>query len=1030
MSHLVPSSQQRTIVDHPLEPLRVEAGAGTGKTTTVALRIARLVDAHGLDPEQVLGITFTNKAAAELADRVRATLGDRLPPGRDVEVHTYHGFAAQLLREFGMLVGVERDAPVITPTFGRQLLSEVVRRVPLPRLDATYARLVEQIRSFASALGDHLIDPERVDESSDDPDDPAYARADLLRAVRAYQVEKRRLGVCDYGDLILRAHELVVNHPWVAERVRQRYRAVVLDEYQDTNPAQRMLLQRLFGDGFPVTAVGDPDQTIYEWRGASLANFAQFPEHFPLPDGRPAATLPLSLNRRSGPLILDVANAIRLRVDDRERTSLSAPSGTPPGEVFTRWEATAVSEAEWIGDRILALHQEGYPWRAMAVLFRKNKDIALVADALTRRDIPVEVANLGGLLTIPEVVDLHCWLRVLDRPDDGTALVRLLRGSRFRLGAADIRPLTRWMEQARRSDGLRDDDHDPLPARSLLEALDHLDEVDGLRPSALRALQQFTEEHRTLLEAAQGVSLVELCRRVLDVTGAWRDLEAMGDASRLSARLNLYRFLDLAEEWSPLEGRPSLTAFLDYLEALDDEPNEELDTARLADADAVTLLTVHRAKGLEWPVVFLPCLYQDNFPSRVVGTYDNPYRRPEYPPFEWRLDRESLPPITPEMPEEEQKELLRRRHESQEWRLAYVAATRAKEKLHVSGAWWYGQPEPRLKPVKPSPLFQLIEQHPDSVSLGSCLEAPERPPTLGYRYDPHPAPDPLFPRGWGEALLAAFADPGWPIEQAHQRGLAQPYHEAVAEYEQLLLDIPQPPQLPEETRRDTSVTGLVTYAACPRRFYWSEVDRLPRRHSPAARRGVDVHRRIELHHRGVVPLEDATEDSYDLVASEAETTVKGDPFRVFSESRFASLRPHLVEAPFELRLLPDLWVRGRIDAVYQPQPGVWEVVDFKSGRPTDSPVARVQLQAYGLAVHEVPFPEAPPLQTTVTFAYLGEGLTEVSETVDPVWLRDARTQLEQLAEGIYEERWDPQPSDACRGCDFLRFCPEGRDAVG
>jgi DNA helicase II / ATP-dependent DNA helicase PcrA len=1021
-----PTPEQRAVIHHPLAPLRVAAGAGTGKTTTVAHRIAHLVADAGLQPEEVLGLTFTNKAAGELAERVRSVLGTDLEPDRAVPVHTYHGFAAQLLGEFGAVVGVERETPVITPTFTRQLLADVVATTPLPDLDVTNQRVVERVRRLASALGDHLRDAGEI-TAGGDLDKVWHERSGLLLAVRAYQAEKTRLGVVDYGDLIAAAHRLISDHPWVRERIAERYAAVVLDEYQDTNPAQRHLLGALFGPGFPVTAVGDVDQTIYEWRGASLDNFRSFPIHFPAVDGTPAPTLPLTLNRRSGARILAVANAVRERVDREPRDPLQPAPGAPDDAVTVAWLGTAPEEAAWIAEHILELREGGRRWSEMAVLFRKNKDMALVRDALAARDVPFEVANLGGLLGVPEIVDLRAWLRLLDRPDDGPALLRILMGSRFRLGMGDVMALSRWVRGARRDD---DADHEGLPAHSLVEAAEALAGEGRLPKTSAPAFRRFVAEYRGLVEAAQGASLVELCRQVLDATGAWRDLDALPDAARLSARLNLYRFLDLAESWSPLEGRPSLTAFLDYLRVMEDDPAEELDTARIAGADAVTLLTVHRAKGLEWPIVFLPAVYAGNFPSKVAGGYDDPMRSAESLPYEFRLDRHSLPDLASAGSDDERRELLRRRHDSQEWRIAYVAVTRARERLSVSGAWWYGAPEPTVNPAKRSPLYELLAAHPGVEVAADVVEPPPRPEVMAAGPGGTPAPDPLFGvEGWQGALRDAVADPSTPRRLADELGLADAYDAAVEEQHRLPFAIPEAAAAVPD-RRGTSVTGLVTYATCPRRFYWSEVDRLPRRPSPAARRGVEFHRRVELHHRGVLSLDELDPALYDRSPGEEAEPTGPDAFQVFSGSRFARDQPAYVEIPFEVPLHPDLWVRGRIDAIYEHPGGRWEIVDFKSGRPGSlNPAARVQLQAYAVAVCDTGLAGVDPGRLAVTFAHFGGGLHETTEEVDDSWIDEARRTLRDLVDGVLDGRFEAAPSAACHGCDFLRFCDAGRALV-
>ena len=1025
---ITPTPEQTAVISAPLGPVRVAAGAGTGKTTTIALRVVSLVAEIGLEPERILGITFTNKAAAELSDRIRNLLTGHVEPGREVEVHTYHGFAAQLLREFGALVGVERSSKVITPTFSRQLLRGVMDKVPLPSMNISDRNNIEHLRRLASQLGDHLLQAEDIAAPHPITDETWLLRADLLEGLKHYKAEKRRLGVTDYADLIVLAHRLVTRHPEVATELRQRYQAVMLDEYQDTNPAQRELLRALFGKGFPVMAVGDIDQTIYEWRGASPHNFEHFPSHFSNPDGSEAATLNLTANRRSLPNIVEVANAIRART----------VSGQPPlqplpdrigGEVIVAWHDDAVVEAEWIA-RNLAELAPLHQWKEMAVLFRKNKDMILVHDALRAAGIPVEVANLGGLLGVPEVTDLHAWLRILQTPEDSPALFRIVMGSRFRLGMGDLAHLARWVTQNDRNDPDRID-HDQAPARTFIEAIDHLDEIPAMRIGARAGLARFASEYRQLLEAAQGVSLVELSRRILDLTGAWTDLAALSETEQLTARLNLYRFLDLAEDWSPLEGRPSLAAFIEYLALMSEDQNEELDTARLSGENAVTLLTVHRAKGLEWEVVFVPACYEKNFPTQSQG-FDNPYGTSKtsgkYLPYEFRLDRQWLPPLFPGIDKTEADDLLREVHVRQEWRIAYVAATRAKKMLFVSGAWWYGHPEPKTRPSRPSELWMLVKRHPLArVESEPGIEPPS--PSL-LRFEPGPpAPDPLFPTGWDAALRTDLAAPGWALEEATSRALGEGFAAQTNAMQQILFDLPVADITTRDSRISTSVTGLVTYATCPRRFYWSEIERLPRRPNPAARAGSRVHRMIEIHQRGQIPIDDAASDLYDVVLDDdggQGATVAG-PFQMFTDSRFARSRARMIEAPFEMEL-SGLRLRGRVDAVFEPDPGHWEIVDFKSGRPRSEPSGHVQLEAYAVAAESGALGPSPD-RITVTFAFLGGGLEERSEVVDAAWMASAQDRLTNLAQGITAEKYDPQPGNGCSSCDFLRFCPAGKAFV-
>jgi DNA helicase-2/ATP-dependent DNA helicase PcrA len=658
----------------------------------------------------------------------------------------------------------------------------------------------------------------------------------------------------------------------------------------------------------------------------------------------------------------------------------------------------------------------------MAVLFRKNKDMTLVHDALRAAEIPVEVANLGGLLAVPEVTDLHAWLRLLQVPEDSPALYRILLGSRFRLGLGDLVHLSSWARGQNR--GL--DGEATIPQHTLLEAIDHLHALEGLRPQAREALEKFREEYRSLLATAQGVSLVELCRQILDRTGAWNDLAAMPASTQLSARLNLYRFLDLTEDWSPLEGAPSLAAFLSHLEAMAEERAEELDTARLSGENAVTLVTVHRAKGLEWDVVFLPACYHGNFPTRSQS-FDNPLTNGRYLPYEYRLDREWLPAISRQRTDTENKDLLRAAHDQQEWRIAYVAATRPRQRLFVSGAYWYGAAEPNAKAVGPSSVWTLIASQPGTRVDSRPLEAPPQPSLLRFEPDA-PAPDPLFVGGWEEALRDELTSPGISQKLAPDNAA---FDRRRWEFEQMILDLPVPPVPTEEQAPSTSVTGLVTYASCPKRFFWSEIERLPRMSSAPARVGTLVHRAIELHNRGQVPLADVEWESFDPFEGGGEHPETS--WSRFQKSRFASVAPLMIEQPFAMRV-GAIEVKGRIDAVYREPTSGWEIVDFKTGSPSEDDFTNkarlVQLQAYAMAARDGHLGREAPDSLQVTFSYLGSRPAESTYAADKEWQQTAAARLTALAEGIESKHWAPTPSMGCFSCDFVRFCPAGRQFTG
>src|SRR5437588_1326936 len=328
-----PTEEQWRATSMPLEPYVVVAGAGSGKTSVIAARIVYLalvalgrVEAshEGVLPGNVLCLTFTNKATENLVQRVRRALASmELPEGEEPEILNYHSFAAQVLDRYGLLVGIEPGQRVLTPAQRTELCARVLDRMSFEHVSAEWQpSVVGSILDLAQQAADHCVELDRIVEfnlerldalkeyKSSEPYQAALQRIELAGAAKLFEELKRERGVIDFADQISLALLVVERFPEVAKDFRSRFAAVVLDEYQDTNIAQGRLIERLFGGGFPVTAVGDPDQNIYAWRGASLFNLLAFPTQFPREDGSPSAKLPLYTNFRSGARILAAADAV------------------------------------------------------------------------------------------------------------------------------------------------------------------------------------------------------------------------------------------------------------------------------------------------------------------------------------------------------------------------------------------------------------------------------------------------------------------------------------------------------------------------------------------------------------------------------------------------------------------------------------------------------------------------------------------------------------------------------------------------
>ncbi|HET9380451.1 MAG TPA: ATP-dependent helicase, partial [Streptomyces sp.] len=510
--------EQTACIVAPPAPQVIVAGAGSGKTTVMAARVVWLVGTGQVAPEQVLGLTFTNKAAGELAERVRKALVEAgvtdpdaidpdNPPGEPV-ISTYHAFAGRLLTDHGLRIGLEPTSRLLADATRYQLAARVLREAPgpYPALTRSFPDLVGDLLTLDAELAEHLVRPENLrawdagllttlegtalgNADLRKVPEAAAARRELADLVMRYRAAKRERDLLDFGDQIALSATLAQTRPEVGGILREEFRVVLLDEYQDTSVAQRLLLAGLFGDGtgHPVTAVGDPCQAIYGWRGASVANLDDFPEHFAHADGRPATRQALSENRRSGGRLLDLANGLAapLRAMHAGVEALRpAPGAEHDGLVRCALLPTHAEEIDWLADSLAHLVRTGTPPGEIAVLCRTATDFADIQGALVARDVPVEVVGLSGLLHLPEVADLVAVCEVLQDPGANAALVRLLTGPRWRIGPRDLALLgrrARLLVSHARVDGDDDPDRrlaaavegvDPAEVVSLADALD------------------------------------------------------------------------------------------------------------------------------------------------------------------------------------------------------------------------------------------------------------------------------------------------------------------------------------------------------------------------------------------------------------------------------------------------------------------------------------------------------------------------------------------------------------------------------
>jgi DNA helicase II / ATP-dependent DNA helicase PcrA len=1059
-----PTVEQTAVIEAPLAPALVVAGAGSGKTETMAARVVWLVANGIVRRDEVLGLTFTRKAAGELAERIQrrlarlseferrgllpalpalhaeglldvfgaieregrgeaarsaamAELAARfggvqhpLPADDDALLHrptvsTYNSFADAIVREHAVRIGWDAEAAVLSESAAWLLMRRVVFGSDDPRLEERTEALrtiVDGALRIARDGVDNLVDldelevfPERFLDVLERPStrkgtvvyadvaeaaDKVGALGMLAGLARTYATEKRRLGVLDFSDQVAGAMRIVRSHGAVAEELRARYRVVLLDEYQDTSVVQTDLLAALFG-GTAVMAVGDPHQAIYGWRGASAGNLGGFPAAFS--PGAPCSTYTLLTSWRNSSAVLTAANAVLAPLAASSAVpveELRPRPGAPEGIVELAFDDDLDAEADrvaaWFA-RVRAERAAGGAPTSGAVLFRSKKHMVRFGDALGARGIPHRILGLGGLLSTPEVVDVVSALRVISDPSAGSALIRLLSGPRWAIGLADLRALAQLARRIARSDAALQPLAPEVAERiragagedqgSLVDALDFVLQhradhgwLEEFTPAARERLRDAAAVFTGLRQAA-GMPVPELVRLIelelrLDVELAAN--EARGPARIASAQLRafvdeLQGFL-AADESGSLS---SLLAWLDHAEQLDEfaprtEPPED---------DVVQLLTIHGSKGLEWDAVAVVRLVADELPSRgtgkkgwlYFGVLPYPFRGDVawLPRFEWE------PHLAPT--QQHLRDALTAfedantaRQLEEERRLAYVAVTRARDRLLLTGASWSGTTKSRAQSV-------FLRETAEALGVELPVDEPGDNPYLGERRLLQWPIDPLGARrGVVEAAAATVrtaldadrADPDADLalllaerdaRQTPARGAAPTripasrYKEFVADYDGTVARIARP--LPERPYRQTRL-GTLFHA-------WVE------QRSGAVGLGAS--------------LDDGwweADDDTGAVASDDDAADLARLQEHFERSEWAGLQPVEVETEIDFAFTgldgqPHV-VICKLDAVYRraDRGGRIEIVDWKTGRPPRDAGERdermLQLELYRRAYHE------------------------------------------------------------------------------
>ena len=560
-------------------PLLVIAGAGSGKTRVLTRRIAHLLAAVGAKPPEILAITFTNKAAAEMRERVEHLVG---PPARACWVMTFHAACGRILRREAQRLGYKSNFTIYDTADQLRLVKQCLEELERDPKRFTPRGILSQISNAKNQLIGPVEYASRVASFYDQTVADAY---------ELYQKRLFAANAVDFDDMLYLTVDVLERFPEAREKWQKAFRYVLVDEYQDTNHAQYRFLQLLAEKHSNVFAVGDPDQSIYAFRGADIRNVLEFERDFP-----GARSIALEQNYRSTNNILEAANAVIRHNRERKDKNLWSElgDGDPVRVIEVEDEH---SEARYVAAEIALLVEQGYSGREIAVFYRTNAQSRVLEDVLVRQGIAYQVIGGPRFYERAEVKDLVAYLQVIDNPFDALSLLRIANRPRRGIGGSTLSRLMTFADQAE---------------ITLWEAMDRAEQA-GVGTAPQKALASFRTMIQSLMSAAQELEVPELIERVLERSGTVEALEAERTIESQGRIENLQELVSLAREWQEQNTEPTLSSFLQEVSLYSDQ-----DTIR-GESSLVTLMTLHNAKGLEYRAVYLIGMEEGIFPhSRSI----------------------------------------------------------------------------------------------------------------------------------------------------------------------------------------------------------------------------------------------------------------------------------------------------------------------------------------------------------------------------------------------------------------------------
>ncbi|MBI3290087.1 UvrD-helicase domain-containing protein [Candidatus Microgenomates bacterium] len=975
------NKEQQEAVDYQGGPLLIIAGAGTGKTTVITERIKQLIVSEVASPSEILALTFTEKAAREMEERVDIAV----PYGyTQMWISTFHAFCDKVLRAEALNIGLSTNYKLMTEAEAIHLL-----RRNLFSFELSYYRPLGNPTKFVggmlqhfSRLQDEDISPEQYIKFAREcqisnvkfqmDKEEAKKYLELAKAYQKYQELKVKEGVMDFGDLIVNTLLLFRKRPAILAKYQKQFKYMLVDEFQDTNIAQYALMKLLAppNDGGNLTVIGDDNQSIYKFRGAAISNILQF-----MSDYKKAKQIILASNYRSTQKILDSSYQL---IKNNDPDTLEAKLGVSKKLKKTRtiqevdvgfiYRDRVENEAEEVAKTIKELvisnkrpirqaqgkQVTSYEYSDFAILVRANSSAEAFTRALSRAGIPYQFLGPGQLFRQEEVRDLICYLKVLYNFEDSVSLYRVLSMDHFDISARDVAAIINY---GRRMN------------ISLFEACEEVDKV-FVNPATKEKVKKFVEMVSRHLKLARKESAGQLLYYFLEDTEMIQTLAKTQKTSEEKRSLNISRFFDKLKTYEAEHDDASIAAVVDWIE-LSMELGESPQAANIDwdKMNAVNILTVHSSKGLEFPVVFLVNLVAGRFPT---------YGRSEQLPIPDELIKEELPEGD--------------YHVEEERRLFYVGMTRAMDRLYLTAANYYGEGK-RERKLSPFVIEALGE---DKVT--------------GFRV-----------QGTGSEQLTFF-DYSQPAVQS------QP------------LTISHNPL----TINYISYSQIAEFKVCPLHYKLKYILRVPMPMSAAQSFGITMHQTLadfydfskkDMTVDSLLKIYDRNwiAEGYDSKVHQSLMKTKGVNYlKAYFKNEFSPDKlPILRESPFTFRLNDvsgrhgDLKVGGKIDRVDKTSNGI-EIIDYKTGAniPDEKEVAKdLQLTVYALAateVHESPFGRKPEDVTLSLYYFDNE--RKLTTTRSREELENAKKEIIETVSEIETSNFECSHSNLCQNCEYKMFC--------